>query len=125
MRKAATIFFLVIFCASFTETHQLFRLPLLVKHYIKHKTENQHISFSKFIQLHYMSEEKNDTDQPEDQQLPFKTYNNIGFTVYQPQPVTASPVAHPTIISSNYPLVQNKSLSAGFNGSVFHPPRFS
>jgi hypothetical protein len=80
----ALITTIVFFCSS-TEFIELFKLPLLVQHYSKHKTETGSLSLFTFLKHHYSKESKNDNDDNEDSQLPFKTLNdNYTALVYLP-----------------------------------------
>ncbi|MBX7050622.1 MAG: hypothetical protein K1X54_01160 [Flavobacteriales bacterium] len=55
-----------------TEFHELFRLPLLIEHFLDHKETNGDLGLLDFLVLHYSSESK-DADSDEDAQLPFKS----------------------------------------------------
>lgn len=72
MRKAGVIILTALFLLSNTEFHELLKLPLLVVHYIEHKTETPDITIAQFFDIHYNSETKDD-DYKRDAQLPFKS----------------------------------------------------
>lgn len=57
---------------ALTELHELFRLPLLIEHFLDHKEEDNNLGLFDFLQQHYTSE-NNDSDSDEDEQLPFKS----------------------------------------------------
>src|SRR5678815_1966973 len=84
MKRAATIFCLVIMVSIQTPIGQLFKLPLLIEHYIKHQTKDD-VSFLSFLADHYATDH-NDADLPEDEQLPFKniTFYSIGYAIVSP-----------------------------------------
>ncbi|HET9744643.1 MAG TPA: hypothetical protein VFP97_02955, partial [Chitinophagaceae bacterium] len=69
MRTVATIFLLVLMVSIQTPIGQLFKLPLLIEHFIKHQKRNG-VSLIDFLEEHYSSGH-NDADLPEDEQLPF------------------------------------------------------
>jgi len=56
-----------------TNACQLLKLPLLVRHYIRHKQENPGITLAAFFKIHYVDEQPFDADYTQDMQLPFKT----------------------------------------------------
>jgi hypothetical protein len=120
MKKAVTIFLLVLTISLQTPFGQLIKLPLLVEHYIKHQKQNG-VSLINFLEDHYASNHK-DADFPEDQQLPFKstTIDNNNYVVVTPivQVNAAGPL--PTekkmIIPGRYTPQQHP-------GSIFHPPK--
>lgn len=72
MPKATAILFLATFILTFTETGQLLRLPLLVKHFFVHQ-EREGKSFAAFMAEHYAATHEDDGDEGEDQRLPFKS----------------------------------------------------
>lgn len=72
----STLFFII----SSTELHQLARLPLLVKHYLHHRSEGTSLSFTAFLQLHYTDKHPSDNDEGDDEQLPFKSPESISHT---------------------------------------------
>src|SRR5574338_1448446 len=102
MKKVAAIFFLSLFTLSTTEAGQLLKLPLLVSHYLKHKTEGRSTNFIGFIKEHYNGNQENDSDSKEDRQLPFKAAIQVELQVSYllPQFVAHNPVL--IFINSNY-----------------------
>ena len=118
--KATTIFLLTVMVSIQTPLGQLFKLPLLIEHYIKHQKQDG-VSLIGFLKDHYASNHK-DADLPEDEQLPFKntTYHNIAYAI-----VTLD--VHTNIVA---PLAIEKKIvlpdtftPQQHSGSIFHPPR--
>jgi len=120
MKSAATIFFLVIMVSTHTPMGQLFKLPLLIEHYIKHQAQDD-VSLFAFLVDHYTTDH-NDADLPEDEQLPFKniTFYSIGYAIVTPviqaNEFTPSPIDKKVIFHDAYTPQQNLF-------SIFHPPR--
>ena len=120
MKNAAIIFLLVLMVSIETPFGQLFRLPILIEHYIKHQKQNG-VSLIDFLVDHY-SPDHNDADLPEDEQLPFKniTLSNIGYAivtlVIQTNVFAPLPAAEKITFPGNYIPQQHMS-------SIFHPPR--
>lgn len=120
MKNAVTIFLLVLLVSIQTPLGQLFKLPLLVQHYMKHQKQEA-LSFIDFLDDHYASNH-NDADLPEDEQLPFKNIplQNIGYAIVtpgsqenMPDPI---PMEKKVIFPDTYSPRQHSA-------SIFHPPR--
>src|SRR5687768_13411703 len=81
MKVATAIFFLVLLVFVQTPAGQVFKLPVLISHYLKHQKMDG-ISLHGFLSDHYATRHK-DADLPEDEQLPFKSIVlfNIGFAI--------------------------------------------
>ncbi len=54
----------------------MFRIPMLLSHYIEHQEDDHMISFSEFLYQHYETDDGNDQDNARDEQLPFKSQDN-------------------------------------------------
>ena len=120
MRNAASIFLLVVMVSTQTPIGQLYKLPLLIQHFIKHQKQDG-VSFVAFLDNHY-SANHNDADLPEDQQLPFKTFtlSNTGFAIMTPviQTTVVVPLPADKLIMFRGIYVPQRHLA-----SIFHPPR--
>jgi hypothetical protein len=120
VKQAATIFLLVLIASIQTPFGQLFKLPLLIEHYIKHQKQDG-VSLLDFLEDHYASNHK-DADSSEDEQLPFKntTFQNMGYAIVTPivkANVVVSLPAEKRIVLPDSDIPQQHS------GSIFHPPR--
>lgn len=120
MKSAVTIFLLVLMVAIQTPLGQLFKLPLLIEHYIKHQKQDG-VSLIAFLEDHYASDHK-DADLPEDEQLPFKniTFYSIGYAIVQPIVQTNVLASLPTEKKIIFPDTYTPQQHLG---SIFHPPR--
>ncbi len=120
MKTAATIFLLVLMVSIQTPVGQLFKLPLLIEHFIQHQKKDG-VSLIGFLDDHYSSNH-HDADLPEDEQLPFKsiTFYAIGYAIV-PGVIKANvlipvPADNKVIIPDTYTPQQHLA-------SIFHPPR--
>ena len=120
MKSTATIFLLVLMVSIQTPIGQLFKLPLLIEHFIKHQKQDG-ISLLSFLADHYAADH-NDADLPEDDQLPFKniSFHSIGYAI-------VTPVIHANVLA---PLSHEKKIIFPDSytpqqhlESIFHPPR--
>ncbi len=120
MKKISTIFLLVMLVCIQTPAGQVFKIPLLIEHLMKHQEENG-ISLVDFLKEHY-NPGHHDADLPEDEQLPFKSmiHYNIGYAII------------PGLIKSTQVIfLQLKKNTPPYTGDVpqqhlvriFHPPR--
>lgn len=69
MKQLLTISLLVLYINSYTEFHEILRLPLLVQHYKEHKLLVEDLSFWEFLVMHYKTDVAHDD---QDNTLPFK-----------------------------------------------------
>lgn len=120
MRTATTIFLLVLLVSVQTPVGQLFKLPNLIEHFMKHQKQDG-VSLITFLQDHY-TPDHNDADLPEDEQLPFKnfTFYIIGYAivpgVIKTSVFNSLPADKKVIFPDTYAPQQHLA-------RIFHPPR--
>jgi hypothetical protein len=118
MKTAASVFLILLLSAQ-TPVGQVFKLPLLIEHYIKHQKQTGTSLFS-FIVDHY-SHEHQDADRSEDSQLPFKTVLllNIGSAI-------VPPLVKPDFAVETYCTPRTSSITSEKPQQhlcrIFHPP---
>ena len=122
MKKLVILILSLAFLCSYTELRQLFKMPLLIEHYKKHCSENGDISFLAFLRLHYSEQEKNDNDEQEDNQLPFK---QVTEKIYDHIYITTSDLVYILLIGNTNRLKVHYSnfILTGTAAAIFHPPR--
>jgi len=76
MRKLVAIAVVSIYILSFTEVHQLLKLPVLWQHYMEHQQNDDSITFLDFLSRHYNTYDDHDGDHDRDMQLPFKDFGH-------------------------------------------------
>jgi len=107
-----------------TELDQLLRFPLLIKHYVIHKSENPGITVAMFIKMHYIDPQLFDGDYLEDMQLPFKQADDHCLILPTVVPEPFVTLCHETrplpyeynLFNSPYTPILNR-------GNIFKPPR--
>lgn len=125
MKKFILIILAVSFLNSSTELHEFFRLPFLVQHYSKHRSEDHSLSFIDFLKMHYSNNHPDDNDDDDDTELPFKSQGNIVAA----DSITFLFIEHGEdfiffpIERSYKSLTEGKLIKKSF--SIFHPPRLS
>lgn len=50
----------------------IYRLPILVSHFLEHKEKNPNVTFFGYLAMHYWADDGGDNDQNRHMQLPFK-----------------------------------------------------
>lgn len=113
-----------IYAVGATDFNQLLKLPLLVKHYVKHKQENPRMSIGAFIKMHYIDKQPFDADYQQDMQLPFKQHDDYCLllaTVLPKQIVLTQ--HHVETVSPTYTILNDDFLPSLKFGAVFKPPR--
>jgi hypothetical protein len=77
LKKWIAILFLSSYLLTATELNELFKLPLLVEHFVQHNEGNKQLNFWEFLCDHYSTDSIKDTDFDEDMKLPFKSQSNF------------------------------------------------
>jgi hypothetical protein len=122
LKKLISIGLLFGLLTSNTEFHQLMKLPVLVQHFIHHKSLDNSLSFADFIFSHYSDNlESNDQEHHE---LPFKSHGCqhmsslvlvCDFPAYTAFKTTAVAVA-----TASY---QEVFYTFGSLGAIWQPPQ--
>ncbi len=112
---------------STTELYQLLKMPILIEHYIQHKSQNNNITLFKFLKMHYDHPIK-DADYEQDQKLPFIVHSEHLVVVF-----TVTPRLNIEFKTHDFPLVSQEKIIAyddlfldvdHFN-AIWQPPKFS
>ncbi|MBL7848132.1 MAG: hypothetical protein JNL40_11730 [Cyclobacteriaceae bacterium] len=121
MRRLAAIFMLVLHLGLFTEMDELFSLPLLVEHYLEHRSKVPEMSFFDFLAMHYKTDVAHDST---DMKLPFKDCGNsfASPTFTSPEQklsLTTFSLAQVPVFGSTYiAFIPSSGLE-----EIFQPPR--
>jgi hypothetical protein len=81
MRKFIIISVIAVHLLGNTELSQLIKLPNLLHHFLQHHRQNEAISFSEFLDMHYGGDDGTDADDAEDNKLPCHGINNNTLNV--------------------------------------------
>lgn len=125
LKRFIVILTLSLFVLTVTECNQLLKLPVLLEHYIEHKTSNQDISFSDFLYMHYAGNDFNDQDQDRDMQLPFKSHSqftsiDVKFLPLQPETVSLKISIK---VSKNSTVYKRLNVQSSYLSSIWQPPK--
>jgi hypothetical protein len=116
---AITVFFF-----STTGLSQLFKLPVLVNHYLEHRERDNRLDLLDFLSMHYWGQDINDNDQDRDMQLPFKgvEQHSTAQIVLIPHQIVS--INRPAVMTHiNQPVFNDPDLSDPALASLFRPPR--
>lgn len=126
MNKIVTIVLSLLLLNGATELHQLWKLPLLAKHFQQHHKEDPSMSLFEFLKIHYSDRaHPNDNDDNEDNELPFNssghiTHTDIPLIVKRDIPALALFPDNPDITT-----LHTEGIPCDRAFSVFHPPRIA
>ncbi len=121
LKRALSILFLLVYINSFTELHEVLRLPILLEHYSEHKKLSQEISFWDFLELHYKTDVAHDEH---DNQLPFKVLGHCFSAHSATEPDSKIAVSQPVPVIIPQPSSHYKE--SFFNSpliAIFQPPK--
>lgn len=126
LKQLIAISFLSIYLLSTTEMYQLFKLPMLVEHFVEHKQENKDITLWDFLCMHYAHGIVKDADYDKDMKLPFKTHDgciNMTITAFTPNNISTG-ITKPVIIENkSFPHYHEVFTASSFLSSIWQPPK--
>jgi hypothetical protein len=108
-----------------TELGQLFKLPVLIHHYMEHVDMDGDKSFMEFMKEHYVGNIEHADDIHNDHEsLPFKTLDvNTGLTLIEPNIPDYEVSAVQLHASSEKNVIPNQMLhSSDCGNSIWQPP---
>ncbi|MFM1930178.1 MAG: hypothetical protein RL387_1506 [Bacteroidota bacterium] len=126
MKRFVTILLMSLYLLGATEAYQLLKVPYLVEHYKTHKQYNDGLSFSKFIDMHYFTNQTYDSDYQQDMQLPFKSSNRTVSLLNFVSLFIPKQSVQPLIVfseSNNYILLDDEKHLSNALKNIFQPPK--
>ena len=73
VRKVTLIIITLAYLSSFTELHEFFKVANLFAHFIEHREQDETLSFTDFLSLHYGLNSAHGSSSEHEDQLPFKS----------------------------------------------------
>lgn len=124
MRRLLRNIILFIVILDTTSLCQVYKVPLLLKHFAEHQSLNHEITFTDFLSMHYLGKDLNDNDDDKDMQLPFKKVeaHTSNFIFVPHTPVFTFKRVYLPIKAEYGPAVPQVAYSTVL-GSLFRPPR--
>ena len=121
MKNVTSIVVLVFYLASFTEMHQLVRVPILFAHYQEHRSEEGGIGFLDYLSLHYFADSHQDSRH---QDLPFKHKTcEILHLVLAVVPGPATEILLPSPCNAQLVSYEPQLPCQSATASIWQPPR--
>lgn len=127
MRRFTAVLLLASILLTQTELHQLLKLPVLLHHYLEHRSHDKQLSIGGFLQMHYFNGNPKDADHARDMQLPFKAHDCHLAAEFSPV------IPHCYVLSFHMlraeeiqlPDYHPEGLSSLHKSDVWQPPRLS
>jgi hypothetical protein len=109
---------------SFSELPQILKVPILVQHFMEHRSIDPGITFWAFIREHYQGKFELDEDYKRDNQLPFRTANIVSNAIvfFDPPHIIEVPMSVAPI-RQDFPLVNDNNNPITSSQDIFQPPR--
>jgi hypothetical protein len=124
VRKLCLYIPFAVFFLSTTSLSQLFKLPVLVAHYIEHQQLDRSISILDFLSMHYWGQDIDDNDQDRDMQLPFKTGEQNTNAQVVVMPSFQVTIEKPLVTGNTMqPVFSDADLTNPALATLFRPPR--
>lgn len=103
---------------------ELFKVPVLVQHYLEHQQKNSCLEFGDFLAMHYWGEDIDDKDDERDMQLPFKKldHNDVTHFVYIPNRIYTSTIRNIPVTTQQENNFEVTLHSNPHLGALFRPP---
>jgi hypothetical protein len=113
----------VFLCAN-TEMYQLFKLPVLLHHYLEHRQNDHSISFLAFLKEHYVNEHAQ-ASQHHHERLPFKSHSCAGghISLADPELPVFTLCKDMSVAKQPLMLYKEPNHSNSFVSRIWQPPK--
>jgi hypothetical protein len=127
LTKIAALLLATVYLFSATATSEFLKMPVLVQHFCDHKEENKNTRLITFLVQHYFSEDGTDKDAAEDNQLPFKSTDQVVsfmFNCLTPPSFIQLSAGYSTQIKNRFYIRNQFFHPAEYLSAVWQPPRY-
>lgn len=128
LKSYIAISLLFLYISSTTEFHELLKVPVLIGHFMEHRSENKDLSFWDFIFMHYAQGQVKDADYDKDMRLPFKSLPELTCSI--PMMAVIPGLQHSEVKlfllkerMRNYR--KDLFITADFSSYIWQPPKYS
>ncbi len=129
MKKYVSIVLLFFYVFSMTEVHQLLKAPILVEHYLEHKSEDKSLTLISFLEMHYLNGFTKDADYEKDMKLPFKTTQDNCFNAVVLLPTPEKFELNGDVYGDNFKstkiLQKNQIFISNYLSAIWQPPKIA
>lgn len=125
LKKWLIISMLFVYLSANTQLHEIFKLPVLIEHFLEHHHANKHLSFFDFLKMHYANGNKRYADYDEDMKLPFKSADACDFFVAAFSMLPKYPhIKQPVHVQvSEFVDFHNFSFGTAVSNAIWQPPK--
>jgi hypothetical protein len=126
LRKLLIISLIFLHLIANTDLIEVFSLGKLISHFQEHKKSNPTVSFIDFLNMHYIGDDGNTTDDNKDMELPFHHPNVHSFdTVIYSLPQTGTIKNNQELFYLNKPLANRFKIyiQQNYLSTLLQPPR--
>ena len=112
----------MLYALSTTELHQLLKVPVLISHFMEHKSGNENLGIMQFLAMHYATEKDHDA---RDKELPFKSVcdSACASVVYLPEMMYSLVQCPETFAEIQYGEFLPENPGLLFQSTIWQPPR--
>ncbi|MDT8414075.1 MAG: hypothetical protein RQ735_01745 [Flavobacteriaceae bacterium] len=123
---SASIFLLTIYLFANTQLCELIKIGVFITHLTEHQSENEEITLSQFVTIHYFSGNVKDADYDRDMELPFKSHDiSPSFTVVLLTPSFEYNLIGPVRYSKqDFNFYKFSNISASYLSEIWQPPKY-
>mgnify|MGYP003423010399 len=126
MKRTIAIFFLFTFLSANTAFGEVWKLPVLVRHYWEHSKKENNICFFEFLRIHYSDRSNHPAGSTHHhEKLPFKSaILQAGqiFTIALPPTIAFSKILYQDNKNS-LPQYQQNNYTNNYHSQIWQPPR--
>lgn len=126
MKKLASIFLLTIYLFANTQFCELIKIGVFINHFVEHQSENEDISLSRFVVIHYFSGNVKDDDYDRDMELPFKSHDvspTLSFVLLNPsfEYILIKPVKYS---KRDFNFYKFSNIPTSYLSEIWQPPKY-
>jgi len=126
VKTSASIFLLTIYLFASTPFCELIKISVFVNHLTEHQSENEDITLSRFVTIHYFSGNVKDADYDRDMELPFKSHDiSPSFSVVLLTPTFEYILIGPVRYSKqDFNTYKFSNIPASYLSEIWQPPKY-
>jgi hypothetical protein len=126
VKKSASIFLLTIYLFANTQFCELIKIGVFINHFVEHQYENEEITISRFVVIHYFSGNVMDDDYDRDMELPFKSHDiSPAFSVVLlTSPIEYSLIKTVRFSKRDFNFYKFSHLPSSYLSEIWQPPKY-
>jgi len=124
--KHLLLYFLAfIVLATNTSVGELFKVPVLLNHFLEHRQRDHNIGLSQFMSMHYWGNDIKDNDTDRDMKLPFKKLTQTHHQLLYQKSIGIWQPLNNIITIRNIEIPQDPSFQNHDGTQLYRPPQFA